>query len=297
MQSKQKVESDSQDKLKKPNDSKQEADFEKETKQILDNNGLLVLYRWRQYEIEVTAENRETGEKAIASFEFNTLLWKCGKDSEKQITVTELCDKKEDCPNGEDEKPETCRVTQLPKKLSYLFYVYMVLIILLYFTNMRTKTVLSQGQHLEMITKKSFEKYLNQGSKSGFLILYHETHLKPGFEEFCKSLKYEIYQNPDDLKLCKWIQEAEQELHKDARDAYNCILVNFGGSHPVTAKIADPESLMSKIVIMIDQIFQPRKIKWHFLRIILMFVILLIHLFDYVKDIGKISSNKFPYIN
>ena len=64
----------------------------------------------------------------------------------------------------------------------------------------------------------------------------------------------------------------------------------------MTAKIADPESLMSKIVIMIDQIFQPRKIKWHFLRIILMFVILLIHLFDYVKDIGKISF-KFPYIN
>ena len=173
----------------------------------------IILYRWRRYEIDVTAQNIETGQKTKAVFEFNTLLWKCGKDSQKRITVTQLCDGKvDDCPNGEDEAPGTCKVTELPKKMSFLCYGLMVAVILLYFIYMRSKIIQPQGQHLEMITKKAFGKYHSQGNKSNFLARYRELHLEDGFVTFAEDLKYEIYQNPGEMNWTVQVSTLKNEL-------------------------------------------------------------------------------------
>ena len=247
-----------------------------------------VLHRWRQYEIEVTAQNNETGLEAKYVFEFNTFYWDCDDGSGKQITATQLCDGKKHCPSGKDEDPKTCKVTQLPKRLSYTLYVYMALVILLYFIYMRSTQPSLLGQHLQMIAMKAFSKNHSQGNKSDFLALYRDAHLSPGFERFSGDLKYEISQNPGDVEVCKWIKEAEQELHSDAKAVYDCILTNFGGSHQVTVRIIEPDgSIMAKIKTKIDQVLWPRKIKWYFFTIIFMFAVLCLHIFDYVKDIGN----------
>ena len=124
----------------------------------------------------------------------------------------------------------------------------MAALILLYFVCMRSKLVLSQGQHLEMITKKAFGKYISQGNRSDFLSCYRESHHKKEFIKFAGDLKYEIYQNPGDMEVFKWIKEAEEEMHKDAKDIYNCVLTNFGGSHELTVRIVEPEGgFISKI--------------------------------------------------
>ena len=243
------------------------------------------LYRWRQYEIEVTAVNLKTGEKAVAVFEHNTFQWDCkdrlGEFSTK-ITVTQFCDGKPDCPNSRDENPEICRVSQLPKKLSYLLYVYMILFILAFFLYLRNPQH-SDGQELETIT---------QGDKSDFVAQYRKIHQsKSKCEQFYRDLEYEMYQNPARAEeVCSWVKEVEEELHKEASTIYDCVLTNFGGSNQVTARIVDPKgSIVAKMVSNIFQMIWPKTIKWYLPKIAIMFVMLCLHMFDYVKDIGKLA--------
>ena len=187
--------------------------------------------------------------------------------------------------------------TQLPKKISYTLYVYMALVILLYFIYMRSTkpSLLMLGHHLQMIAMKVFSKYPRQGNKSDFLAAYRDSHLGTGFKNFSEDLKYEISRNPGGEEVCKWIKEAEQELHSDAKAVYDCILDNFGGSHQVTARIIEPDgSMMAKIKTKIDQTIWPRKVKWYFFTIISMFVVLCLHMFDYVKDIGNPTHQRKP---
>ena len=116
-------------------------------------------------------------------------------------------------------------------------------------------------------------------------------HSKSKREKFFGDLKYEMYQNPDKMEeVCTWVKEAEEELHKDANAIYDCVLTNFGGSHQVTARIVDPKGgIVTKMGSKIDQMVWPRKIKWHLFKIAIMFVMLCLHMFDYVKDIGKVT--------
>ena len=251
------------------------------------------LYRWRQYEIEVTAKDLNTGETTVAVFEHNTFRWDCKDEFSTKITVTQFCDGKPDCPNKRDEKPEICRVSQLPKKLSYLFYVYMLLFILAYFLYLRIKPQHSQGQYLETIAKKAFNKYLHQRDKSEFIGQYREIHISESkYEKYFGDLKYEMYQNPAKVgEVCSWVREAEEELHKDASAIYDCVLTNFGGSYQVTARIVDPKgSILAKMRSKLNQMIWPRKIKWYLPRIATMFFMLCLHMFDYVKDIGKVTN-------
>ena len=255
----------------------------------------IILYRWRQYDIEVTAEDLNTGEKAVTVFEHNTFQWDCKDKLGTKITQTQFCDGTPNCPNERDEKSEICKVSQLPKKLSYLFYVYMILFILAYFPYLRVEPQHSEGQHLEMITKKAFNKYLYQREKSDFIAQYREIHLSESkCEKFFGDLKYEMYQNPAKMEeVCTWVKEAEEELHKDANAIYDCVLTNFGGSHQVTARIVDPKGdIVTKIGSKIDQMVRPRKIKWYLFKIAIMFAMLCLHMFDYVKDIGKVTEEE-----
>ena len=101
----------------------------------------------------------------------------------------------------------------------------------------------------------------------------------------------ELYQNPAGVsEVCEWIKEAEEKVHSDAADIYNCILANFGGCHPLTARIADPQGGIGvKIKDRVKKMAPHKKIRWHILTIFRMFVMLCLHMFDYVKDIGELQ--------
>ena len=116
----------------------------------------------------------------------------------------------------------------------------MVLFILLYFVVLRSPRYLPGNQNFQMISKKIFKKY----NKSNFKQTYLEAHQNSpeAHQRICGDLKYESYQNPAGVaEVCEWIKESEEELHSNPADNYNCILDNFGGCHPLTARIADPE--------------------------------------------------------
>ena len=174
----------------------------------------------------------------------------------------------------------------------------MILFILAYFPYLRVKQPHSAGQYLEMITKKAFNKYLYQREKSDFIAQYREIHLSESkCEKFFGELKYEMYQNPAKMEeVCSWVKEAEEELHKEANDIYDCVLINFGGSYQVTARIVDPQGgIVAKMGSKINQMIWPRKVKWYLFKIAIMFVMLCLHMFDYVKDIGKITNDKTTF--
>ena len=185
---------------------------------------------------------------------------------------------------------EICQVSQLPKKLSYLSYAYMLIFILCYFTLLRDNEPKSENQHIKMIMKQSFQKCLHQRDESDFKSLYVEFHnFDPNFEEFCQELKYEMYQNPTKVGATfKWVREMEEKLHGESEEIYKCINTNFGGSHYLTKRMVDPEGgVLVKIREKINQMMLPRKIRWYFFSNFHMFVMLCLHMFDYVKDIGE----------
>ena len=144
-----------------------------------------------------------------------------------------------------------------------------------------------------MIAKQSFEKCLYQRDESEFKALYIEAHqFNPNFKRFCEELKYEMYQIPTKVsETLNWVREIEEEIHGDAEEIYKCINTHFGGSHYLTARIVDPEGgVMVKIQTKINQMVLPRRIRWYFLSNSTMFVMLCLHIFDYVKDIGEMFS-------
>ena len=121
--------------------------------------------------------------------------------------------------------------------------------------------------------------------------MYLEAHQNSpeDHQRICSDLKYELYQNPAGVsKVCEWLKESEEELHSDPADVYNCILANFGGCHPLTARIADPQGGIGvKIREKVGKMAPHTKIRWHLFTIFKMFVMLNLHMFDYVKDIGE----------
>ena len=85
----------------------------------------------------------------------------------------------------------------------------------------------------------------------------------------------------------------EEELHSDPDEIYNCILANFGGSCCLTSRITDPSGgMIVKIQRGISKMILPKKVKWHVLSIFVLFVVLCLHMFDYVKDIGRCHTLK-----
>ena len=120
----------------------------------------------------------------------------------------------------------------------------------------------------------------------------HQSNAK--FELFSKELKYETYHSLAKMgQVFEWIKEAEEEIHSDPDEIYNCILANFGGSCCLTSRITDPSGgMIVKIQRGISKMILPKKVKWHVLSIFVLFVVLCLHMFDYVKDIGRCHTLK-----
>ena len=267
---------------------KQEISEAKLTKRGL-KGSTFVLTRWRRFLISVKAQSR-TGEETTKVFDFNTVLWLCDPDdpSSPSILNGQLCNEVSDCPSnatsvGSDEDPKICNVSQLPKKLSYLLYVYMVAILLAYFLGLSSVSG-------PLVPKKSIKMDPNQPLRSkerrDFKTAYKNAHTKGrGMEEYVRNVQYQIYQSSssESQRMCQWVKEAEEELHGDPRHAYHCILNNYGGSHPITAKIINPSGGLFKIFLRTAKTL----LTTTNVRIFFMFAMLCLHMFDYVKDIGK----------
>ena len=250
----------------------------------------MILHRWREYEIEVTAVDPKTNEQYVAEFPYNTFEWKCNDSEGTIIRQNQFCDGTEHCLNGRDEDKKVCQVSQLPKKLSNLFFVYMLAVIAVYFLVLKDNAVQPEGLHLDMISKTAFKQYLFQKDKHEFKAIYAEMHQSDiKFELFNKELKYETYRNLVKMvEVFEWMKEVEEELHSKPDEVYNCILTNFGGSSHLTSRITDPSGgVLFKIKSGISKTILPKKVKWHLLSITILFVMLCLHMFDYVKDIGK----------
>ena len=91
-------------------------------------------------------------------------------------------------------------------------------------------------------------------------------------------------------RICQQVKEAEIEMHKNAKDAYRCVLKHYAGDHPLTARIRQPSGGKKlKVKKRIDKMLNPNT-QWFYMNISMMFVFLCLHHFDYVKDIGKSSA-------
>ena len=122
--------------------------------------------------------------------------------------------------------------------------------------------------------------------KRDFKTKYKNAHRKgKGMEEYVRNVQYQIYQSRSSAsrKMCQWVREAEEELHGDPKFAYHCILYYYGGSHPITAMIIDPSGGLLKIFLKQAKAW----LTTTNIRIFFMFVMLCLHMFDYVKDIGE----------
>ena len=168
----------------------------------------------------VKAQSR-AGEEITKVFDFNTVLWLCDPDDPLSPSILngQLCNEISDCPSnatsvGSDEDPKICHVSQLPKKLSYLLYVYMVAILLAYFLGLMSVSGRTLVPKLSM--KLDAKQRLPSKEKRDFKTKYKNAHRKgKGMEEYVRNVQYQIYQSSSSEreKMCQWIREAEEELH------------------------------------------------------------------------------------
>jgi hypothetical protein len=89
------------------------------------------------------------------------------------------------------------------------------------------------------------------------------------------------------------------ELHRNSRQRYRCILQHYGGSNPLAVLVADPSGgAVVSVRRFIASRLAPSSVPWAgaMLTISWMFGMLCLHMFDYVKDIGKPDCN-MVYLN
>ena len=124
---------------------------------------------------------------------------------------------------------------------------------------------------------------------------YIESHNAGDISQLVSSVKRGTYEKlsviddkSDVEEVCKTVREAEAEVHSDAKEAYKCILENYGGDHPLTARLADPSG--GKLRMMKKRIneYMGTNTRWYGIDVTSSFAFLCLHYFDYIKDIGRL---------
>ena len=187
---------------------------------------------------------------------------------------------------GTDERKKNCEVSQLPQKTAYGFYGCMMLLITIYWVFMSSNLPESIGAESERIhEEKDFEKddYKRNHANNNSA---HSSEVK--------KITFENIYNVEDEQvgeICQTVREAEEEVHQDARDTYSCILKNYGGDHPTTSRLKDPSGgMLLKGKKLVNKKLDSRN-RWLGCNISSMFVMLCLHNFDYIKDIGTKSKS------
>ena len=241
------------------------------------------LKRWRSYKIEVRVKWRE--QETTKSFSHDTFQWMC-VDKNKSISQTKFCDGKKECPDGDDENPEICEASDLLKKLSYIIsYPLILILVVSYFVlpKIHYNQSVVKKISIEFGIKKTNVKALQETAarKDEFITKYKKAHSNLSeMKMLVDEMKYDLYKKGNkgnQQEVSSWVKEIEDELHNNPEERYQCILTHYKASHPLIDKIADPEGgILGKI----------GKLGLN-LNCLLLFVLLLFHIFDYVKDIGN----------
>jgi len=205
-------------------------------------------------------------------------------DKNKSISQTKFCDGKKDCPDGDDENTEICEASNLLKKLSYIIsYPLILILVVSYFVlpKIHYNQSVVKKISIEFGIKKTNVKALQETAarKDEFITKYKKAHSNLSeMKMLVDEMKYDLYKKGNkgnQQEVSSWVKEIEDELHNNAEERYQCILTYYKASHPLIDKIADPEGgILGKI----------GKLGLN-LNCLLLFVLLLFHIFDYVKDI------------
>ena len=241
-----------------------------------------LLKRWREYLIKVIIEDEEKKQSEELILQHNTFLWTCPEKTCQKIVQKQLCDGNKDCPFGSDEDPNTCSVSQLPQKLAYSLYGYMVLLIAIFWMFLGSQKPALMTPDILQFDLKGFpdkDRYVNQHKDS--IICHSQDVLEHTYGNiFNINCHHE-------REICQEVRDAEIEIHKNAKETYNCILEHYSGDHPLTARLANPSGgLLGKTKRLVNQNVN-HGTRWYGLSIISRFVLLCLFHFDYIKDIGK----------
>ena len=166
----------------------------------------------------------------------------------------------------------------------------------------------SSKSHVIELALKNIRTSIDQNmsvkvhSKDEFISAYKAGHMDPSkMGAILASMTHQL-QKGEEKEVCGWAREVEEQLHQDPKERYNCVLANFGGDHPLTAVVVEPmdgwwTKLMDSCLSCLRRnrkleraIAESQKAKKKVPpRILVLFVLLNMHLFDYIKDIGKSS--------
>ena len=79
-------------------------------------------------------------------------------------------------------------------------------------------------------------------------------------------------------------------MHQSSAEAYACILKHYNGDHPIAARLTDPSGgLALKAKKHINKKMDSNT-RWFSFNISIAFIFLILHHFDYIKDIGESAT-------
>ena len=274
----------------------------------------IIIERWREYELKLTIRDPKTKLLLSKIVQYDTFEWQCEDPGGNVISQKQFCNNEPDCdvtaeyPNGRDEDPSVCRVSELPKNIAYLVYFLMTIVIAVYFSRKRLETntiselIHSTTSNVNIVCPNQFEIFkLREGTKP-FINQYYSIHSSSEISSFSHKIKLWYYNQIDmetEVEVFSNIRLAEENLHVNAEERYICILKHFGGDATVTERICCPEgTVLDKLKQYFQDILNqlcsffngttPSPAPWFALDIGLGFICLCSHLFDYIKDIGRI---------
>ena len=129
-------------------------------------------------------------------------------------------------------------------------------------------------------------------------------------EEYKQSHSTENFNKPNEVKerlfiklfdvndnqakdICQQVRDVETEVHPNSMEAYNCILKNYSGDHPLTARLVDPSGGITLKAKKYINTKMESNTRWFSLNISITFIFLILLHFDYIKDIGETNRPVF----
>ena len=234
----------------------------------------LILRRWREYDIRVIIEDQWGFTSKAKVFRHNTFLWTCPGTCQK-IGQKQLCDGHNDCIGGADEHPKTCSVSQLPQKLSYNLFGYMLLLITIFWMFLGSKKLALQGSGTEMLSQRgSFNKEEYRSHHQNGNFVHAQEVMKQTYDNLFNINDKQVEE------ICQQVRDVEVEIHGDSKEAYTCILKHYGGDHPLSARLANPSGgALHKAKKLVNNKVNPET-RWFGVSIISRFVSLCLLHFD-----------------
>ena len=271
------------------------------------------LERWRGYRLKVTVTDPKYKVSISKVFKYDTYQWQCDNTGGIVISQEQFCNNEPDCPitskypRGRDEDPSVCRVSELPKNLGYLIYLIMIGVLAIYFSRRKLETnslstlIQTTAMNVNVVIPNTLEILKWRGTTETFIEEYITLHNSNQIVSFCQHIKLWYYNHMDverQQRVFTNIRKAEERIHGNAKDRYQCILKNYGGDAAVTERICCPDGTIVDIIKnSLQKVYNlicgftydtnSSAFPWHVVDTSFGFILLCSHLFDYIKDIGK----------